>query len=216
MLKENTDMPGVRGRPRKELLTPDIDWFKRKFRSIGLNQKEIAQAIGRHAAVLTRSLKGERRFDLDDVVKLANTLKVPLDEVARRLGYIFEARGTPIVGKVTGDGKVSQVTSRKGGFVATSDFPLDAVAYVAETEGSALAPYHGATFVTASGTGPAAPDVIGRLCIVEADDYLVPMLGLLGKAPSRGAVSLTVFGTGETFTLKAVHRASIVLAILFP
>lgn len=215
MLEEKTEMAGARGRPRKEVLTPDIDWFKRQFRGAGLNQKEIALAIGRHAAVLTRSLKGERRFDLDDVVKLANTLKVPLDEVAKRLGYVFEARGIPIVGKVTGDGKVSQVTSRKGGFIATSDFPLDAVAYVAETEGSPLSPYNGATFVTASGAGPAAPDVVGRLCIVEADEHLVPMLGILGKAASRGAVTLTIFGTGETFTLKTVHRASIVLAILF-
>jgi hypothetical protein len=166
---------------------------------------------------MTRSLKGERRFDFDDAVALSNLIKQPLDEIAKHLGYKLEPRGVEIVGKITGDGRISTVSGRKGELSEVLGLPGGAQAYIAETRGTPLEAYDGAIVVVAEPAKnvPVPPDAFGRLCIVEADGQMVPLIGTLGKAPQRGSVALSIFGTGEQITLHRLHRAAIVLAITF-
>lgn len=205
------------GRPPKERLKIDSDWFNDRLKARGLSQRAAAQIIGRHASVFTRSLKGTRRFDVDDIVSLRSVLQCSSDDILRRLGYPVESYGVPIIGKITSDGRVSTVTGRKGGTVSIPDMPADARAYVVEADGGTLAAYANAAFIVQEGPAGATikPEVFGRLCIVEADPHITPVLGVLGKAPQRGAVALTLFQSSEVIQLQKIHRCSEVLAIVF-
>jgi transcriptional regulator with XRE-family HTH domain len=213
--KVGRPLGGKGGRPPRTPIKPNREWFKELLSHQHMTQAQLAAAINRHSSVLSKSLKGERRMDLDDVVGISNTLGVSPDDVIANLGYSVQPRGVPIVGKVTGEGRVSTVTARKGVLFRALQMPPDAEALVLETEGSKLAAYNGAVvvYMKTSSETPVPPDSIGRLCVVEADDHLVPILGVLKRAPQRNAVLLEVFGTGTEMTVHKLHRASIVLAI---
>lgn len=216
-----TAIEGVSVMPRrrrpKEPLSIDSAWFNDRLRARGLSQRAAASIIGRHASIFSRSLKGARRFDVDDIVSLRSVLQCSSDEILRRLGYPVESQGVPIVGKITSDGRISTVTGRKGGQVSLPDMPADAKAYVVEADSGALAAYADAAVIVQEGPagGTVKPEVFGRLCIVEADPHLTPVLGVLGKAPQRGSVALTMFQTAEAIQLQKIHRCSEVLAIVF-
>lgn len=205
------------GRPKASRPTADFEWIKHRCAELGLTQADLARALRRDSSMITRSLQGSRAFDGNDIAGLASALQVSTDEVHRRLGHPVPSAGVVIVGKITGDAKVSTVSARKGGRVRAIDIPAGAEAYVAETHGSPLEAFAGAHFIAAAVNhdAPVPPDSFGRLCIVEADVHLVPMLGTLGKATQRGHVMLTLFGSGEQITVQHVHRASPVLAIIF-
>lgn len=204
---------------RKKTARPPVDaaWIVARCKELGLTQADLARALRRDSSMITRSLQGARSFDGSDIAGLAQTLQVSTDEIHRRLGHPVPRRGVIVAGKITGDAKVSTVSARKGATVRNLELPPDAEAYVAETEGTALEPYHGATFVVSAmdARNPAPFEAFGRLCIVEADNNLVPYLGTLSKASTRAAVRLTLFGTGGVVTVREVHRASPVLAIFF-
>lgn len=209
-------MSTTRGRPKSEPMELDVDWIKERLRELNLKQADLAAALGRNPSLITRSLQGARAFDARDVVELSRVLKVSTDEILRRIGYDVATRGAPIVGKLMGTGQVSPVGARRGLAARSLDFPANAEAIIAETEGSPLAGYHGATFVVegVNESNPAPMGNVGKLCVVEADEHLVPYVGTLGKGP-RGAATLEVLGTGEKLTVHRVHRASAVLAIVF-
>lgn len=210
-------MQARKGRPPAVRSLIDLEWIKSRSRELGLTQADLARALTRDSSMITRSLKGERTFDGTDIAHLASVLQVSTDEIHRRLGHEVAARGVAVAGRVTGDARVSTVAARKGARIRALELPAGCEAYVAETKGTPLAAYDGASFVVApmDTRHPVPPDAFGRLCIIEADSHLVPMLGTLGKAPARGAVLLTLFGAGETLTVHTVHRASPVLAIYF-
>lgn len=207
----------TRGRKPTPRGVVDAAWIVTRCKELGLTQADLARALRRDSSMITRSLQGGRAFDGADIAGLAATLQVSTDEIHRRLGHPVPSRGVVVAGKITGDAKVSTVSARKGALVRSLELPPDAEAYIAETEGTPLEEYHGACFVVAAmdARQPAALEAFGRLCVVEADDLLVPLLGTLGKAPSRAGVRLTLFGTNETMNVKKVHRASPVLAIYF-
>ena len=202
-----------------ERRTPDTDWFKRKIRASGLEQRALAEKIGKDHTAFSRMVTGKRPWSLSDIVVVANEMGWPVEDLIRHAGYPeLQSRGLSIKGKITADAKVSTVTPRKGEttVAVSTGFPRGAVAYIGDMEGSALAAYHGAEFIAPGDPANGKVETaLGRLAIVEADDHLTPLLGVIGKGSHRQTVNLTLFGTGEVLPLKAVHRATVVLAIVF-
>jgi len=207
------------GMPRKpsEPRYPNRAWFKRQLG--GMDQKDLAKKIGKDPTHFSRLLSGERPISVNDVVKMANEKGWAVDEIIREFGYPELLHTTlPIKGKITADAKVWPVSSRKSeaSSVQVSGYPKDSVAYVADMAGGSLAPYHGATFVLpGSADEKLPPSAFGRLVMVEVDDHLTPLLGVIGKGPQRHTLNLTLFGSDKVLTIKQVHYTAVVLAIVF-
>lgn len=208
-------LTGKRKRTPAEPIPVDIDWFRARLKDRNITQRSLAAALKKDAAVLTRILQGKREFEASDVAVIAELLQENTDEVLRRLGAPVVARGVRIAGKITPDGRVSTVSARKGALMHSIDMPANAEALIAETEGGPLGAYNGAAFIyTPTSTDDPAPhECFGRLCIIEADNHLTPLLGTLAKASERGKVTLEVFGSEEKISVSKVHRASAVVAI---
>lgn len=210
-----------RGRPRALHRTPDRDWFEQELDRAGYSQNEIARQMGKHGSLVSLTLGGAREAKIEEAILFSRLLNHPIDLILRKMGYDeLKPPAVRVVGRVTGDASVSSVTAKRGSFAAPG-VPAKSVAYLADTDGSALNAYHGAAFVVAdpeetNGDGTFPLSAFGRLCIVEAEDHKLPLLGTLGKAPSRGAVTLTLFVTHETIALTKPLRASPVLAIIWP
>jgi transcriptional regulator with XRE-family HTH domain len=65
----------------------DRMWFRLALVRAGLrNQSEVARQLGLDKSAFSRTLRGERRLQLDEVKKLASVLGVPQDEVLRHAG----------------------------------------------------------------------------------------------------------------------------------
>jgi hypothetical protein len=207
------------GRPRIDTTSVDKDWFVKRLREVGLtSQADLARGIESSRVLLTRSLKGDRPFTAKEVASLAAILRTSSDEVLRHIGMPIPPRGALVSGKITGEGKVSTVVARKGALFPYAEAPGGAEALIAETEGTPLASYHGATFVYLPATEdqPVPPAAMGSWCVVEVDDHLTPFIGALRKGPHRQAMVLEIFGTNQKMEVRAVHRMSPILSIHFP
>lgn len=63
-----------------------MDWIRERLKSIGATQEQLAQAIGRDRAVVSRILQGRQRLRLDWAAAFANILQMPLAEFLRLSG----------------------------------------------------------------------------------------------------------------------------------
>lgn len=198
--------------------TIDVAWFAKRRQAVGVTQEDMAEAIGRSKSLITKILKGERTLDAADVAGFAKVLQVSPDEILRRLGLDAAAAGVPIVGKVLGDGRVSYMSSKVGQRLPIAPPAARAEALIAETNGTALASFDGAAFIFVRSTAekPVPPNAFGRLCIIEAEGQIVPLLATMARPNERGRASLEVFQTGEKITTPNVLRASPVLQVVFP
>ncbi|MFZ5930011.1 MAG: UbiX family flavin prenyltransferase [Pseudomonadota bacterium] len=61
-------------------------WIKQKLKSIGATQGQLAHAIGRDRAVISRILQGKQPLRLDWVDAFAQVLQVPATELLRQAG----------------------------------------------------------------------------------------------------------------------------------
>lgn len=208
-----------RGRPKNEVLVIDKPWLTTQLARTGFRSfTQLARHIGLDKAAMLRSLKGERAFTSKDIANMAEALQVNVDVVMRHVGFKVPTRGVPIVGKVTHDARVSSVSAQKGVPFHPDDLPPDAVALVIDAPNGPLSFMHESTLVyRPQALGEPVPvSIIGTLCILECDDHLTPFLGHLQKGSSRQTSTLTLFGTGEKFSVAKVHSASPILAIHFP
>ena len=207
-----------RGRPRAETRTVDADWFKSRLQKAKLSQRGLAALLTRDVAILNRTLLGTREATAGEVARIAEILGVETDEILRRLGYEVKPRGVVLSGALRADGRITTITARAGQYLNLASVSgADIRALIAETKGGPLEPYDGAVIVyqeSAARTVP--PDAIGRLCVVESAEEVVPLLGTLSRADRRGAVKFSPFGGGETRDLTGIVRASVVLRIILP
>lgn len=216
---EPAPMQAQRGRPRLEPLSVDRAWFVDQLRRRKLSQGELARMLHKDASTITHVLSGAHRVKLDDAVAIATLLKVDISTVLRKLGYDVEGRSFTIRGAVRESGQITSISARSGSTTRIDIPPAATSALICEARSGALAAYDGAMFLYAEADGPGShfpPDSLGRLCIVEAAEQVVPLLGVLTKGPSRGATyTLHPFGGGESMQLREVFRAMPVLAIIF-
>jgi hypothetical protein len=193
----------------------DGEWFRARMRELNVSGRQLAAQLQRDPALVSRSLAGERTFDARDVVGLAQILEVSPEEILVRMGFTVGCFGVPIIGRVLGDGRVSTVTPRKGELVANVKTAREARALVVEADKGDFAPYNGAAFVyTPDPATPVPVTAFGRLCVVECDEEIVPILAVVGRADSRGRSRLTVFATGEEKTAVKVHSAAPIVKIV--
>lgn len=208
-----------RGRPQNPKLAIDQQWFSQRMKERGIKYlSDLGSEIGLTKSLITKTMtSGTRLPTASDVAGLAVALRVPTDEVMRRLGYKVHQTGIPIVGRITTDGRISPIIAKRGSLFKTDDVPLTAEALVAEVDSGPLAFVNGATFVYLPSPQTAAvpPSAMGRLCIVEADSHLTPFLAILSNVTIRSGATLHGFGTHEKITVRQVHRASPVLSIHF-
>ena len=207
----------ARGRPRKDVISVDTAWFEKQMKGLSLSQRGLAAKLTRDVSIINRTLNGSREATAGEVASMSGLLGVPPDEVLRRLGYSVRPPGVTITGALRADGRVTTITAQSGRWqefppVATADRAL-----IAETHGGPLAAYHGAVFCyLESPARTVPPDAIGRLCVVEAADEVVPVLGVLSKADRRGQLRFTPFSGGDDRELSNVIRAHVISRIIFP
>ncbi len=72
----------------------NLTWIKQKLKSIGASQGDLAAAIGRDRAVVSRILQGKQPLRLDWAEAFADVLQVPLTELLRETG-LESGRNTP-------------------------------------------------------------------------------------------------------------------------
>lgn len=205
-----------KGRPRLVPLVPDIEWFKARLKSRRLSQRQLAAELGKDASLITRSLQGNRRMSLDELVSTARLLRASPAEVLRALGYEVEMPGVQLTGCIRDGAQVSAITTRAGETYSPEQSTPETRGLVFQTKAGPLAAYDGAVLVyEESAAGKVPPACFGRLCVVEAEGQIAPLVGVLGKAASRGAVSLTLFGSGDVLEVAQVIRASPVVALHF-
>lgn len=204
-----------RGRPKQESLKVDTKWFDNLVRTRFPTQAAMNRTMKMHPSVYSRGKGGKRSFSILHLIALHETFRIPLNELLHRMGYKVPRQGVRVIGKITGDSKASTVSARRGDTAVIGDFPSGARAYLAETQKSILAAYHGAAFVCQE-TDSVPAEAFGRLCVVGADEHLLPILGTIDKALGRQPMTLTVFGTSERIPVQKLHSVSIVVAIVFP
>ncbi len=61
-------------------------WIKQKLKYMGITQDQLAQAIGRDRAVVSRILQGKQPLRLDWAEAFANVLQVPTEELLHHCG----------------------------------------------------------------------------------------------------------------------------------
>lgn len=202
------------GEPKKRLKV-DKDWFAGRMAAAGYKKfAPLAQDIGIRREMFTRSLSGERPFTVEDVIAIAKIFRTTTDEVFAHVGYDLPKRGVKIIGIVRDDGRVSTVTSKKGGVFEMTQPPEGAQAIVGEMSSAAMAGYNGATFVCVP-MPPGLPAAAGQLCLVEIEGHVTPYLGKVIKGSSRGKAALEVFGSGEKIDLDQVNSLSPVAFVYF-
>jgi len=196
----------------------DVKWFNARRLELGVEQNDIAQAIGRSKSMISRILSGQRTLDAHDVAGLANILRTSPDEILRRLGIQVAAPGVKVTGAVLPDGRISNVSAKVGTEISVPGVPATAEAVIAASDGPSLATFAGAVFVfvRSDASNPVPPDTFGRLCVIEAEGQMVPVLATMVKTPERGKMTLEVFQTGEKVMTPRILRASAVIQIIFP
>lgn len=68
----------------------DKGWFKSALRKSGKTSADLAEAIGRDRAVISRIMNGHQALSLEYAKLIAAALGVPLDELLRRSGALEE------------------------------------------------------------------------------------------------------------------------------
>lgn len=216
---EPKEMQAQRGRPRLEPLSVDRQWFVEQLRRRKLSQSELARLLHKDSSTITHILTGAHRIKLDDAVSVAGILRTDIATVLRKLGYDVSSHNATIRGAVKGNGQITAISPRSGSAMSVTVPPAATSALICEARTDPMAAYDGAVFLYAEAEGPGSyvpPDAIGRLCIVEAADQVVPLLGVLSKGPARTSpFTLHPLGGGDAIPLRDIYRAMPVLAIHF-
>lgn len=172
---------------------PDRKWIVGRLDGVGLSTTKAAERLDKAQNVFLRMLNGTRPIRVGEAVAMARLLRTPLDELVRHLGYDVPPSSVPIIGIVTGDGRVSllppaQQTRIEGPTGISSNF----VALEARTAHTPLALYHGTVLYYVPSEG-LRPDAFGRLSVIEVADETAAIVGILDKA-GFGRAAVTVYG----------------------
>jgi hypothetical protein len=200
---------------------PVIDkaWFEGRMRALRIpSWAQVAREIGIEKSMLTRSLQGTRLFTASDVLLMSRVLNAPVEELYRRIGFHVPKKGVPIVGVVRDGGKVSTISAYRGKMFEMLDPPPGAKAIIGELHDARSAVCDGATFIysEADDGNPTPIGAFGQLCVVEAEGYATPLLGVIVKGQGRGKIAIRLFGTDKVDQLETVYRVSPVSMIVFP
>lgn len=148
-------------------------FFRDAFRDRNLSLRQVATRLGmKHHSQLSLLLKGSRRMQLDEAIKLSNLLATPLTTVIAQAGYpevMREGRRISIVGALREGGIVEDVppmTQRVAVPPSLADVQLG---IQARTAGTDLMWMDRWVFFCGAKERPSA-ESIGRLCYTKIKD----------------------------------------------
>lgn len=179
--------------------TPDAAWFAVRSKEVGLSQRKLAGAIGLDPSSFNRSLRGDRRWQLEDLLGMCEALDVSAAELLPRIGFPPTSGGVPIIGTLRGDGVVSFEGSEHDGTFAVQppEAPPLTRAFVADTAHSPLDRVdQGIYYVAHRDTVDVS--VLGRLCFVEYGDPKVTVFATITRASARGKFIVRENATNST------------------
>lgn len=204
----------------------DRKWFERRLAELGYkSQAELARKVEVSTSQLSLVLDGKRNAHLDLAKALAQALKVPLLDLAKRLnGPMMDAleavaeieRGSTLelAGSIDGEFQVDLTPEgRRRRLVRLDlDAPAGAVALEYHTAGTAAAMFNGMVAVVLEKREVDADAMVGRYNVVwlPTGPALMRVVSL-GKTPGR--FNLSVANCADIEDAEVTHYAP-VLAIM--
>lgn len=85
---------------------PDVQWFKSRLKSAGLQIKDAAEEFGLPPNKLWQMLATRRRVQPEELATWARILKAPMSTIFKQLDYPWEAGGVPVDGIVAATGVI--------------------------------------------------------------------------------------------------------------
>lgn len=173
-------------------------WLEERLHSLNLKKKDLADAIEKPASRITDLLKGERRLQISEAVKLAGRLKCSLHEIYSVFGITARNKG---YGKLLISGYIDATT---GAMIARSDMageileeidaPFPGYEGIAvRIKGTSMSPrYRDGEIVGFSRDGQDIKHLINQEVVVETEDgrILLKTLHLGTRADKYTLVSL--------------------------
>jgi DNA-binding XRE family transcriptional regulator len=159
-------------------MTVNTRWFQDRVRDADMSQTKLAKLLGIDKSALSLMFNGKREMKMDEAVRIAEVLGLPIDDVMAHAG-VKVPKGPSSVAVVATIDATNEVHSKKAGGRVNSpaELPKDAVAARCEDRGSVM---YGWTFYYVP-SASVSPDALERLCIVRLVNGAQYLL-----TPSRG------------------------------
>jgi transcriptional regulator with XRE-family HTH domain len=168
MIYNRVEFFQTKGRP----VSFDRAWFQNRLKAVEVSQRQLAKHLGIDPASVTQTFKGERELKIEEAKKIAEVLKVGMNEVLRRAGIDVkdDIHMTPVVGYMDGRGEVTFVAhGSEDRVVGPADLPADAIAIQARTAMSKMASLD--RWILFLSMAKEQPDALaGRLCLAGCRD----------------------------------------------
>lgn len=173
---------------------PDQEWFRRRMKSLGLLNKDVAAQFGVHPNKVWMMIAGEKGIKPAEILAWAKLLRAPVPTIWQAFGYPWPAATVPIAGLIRADGRVSRDS---GGRSAPSpvDAPEGLAAIVLGHDVPALGLKRGA-FLYYRPVDRIDVSAVGRLAVVGLGDQPAPVVGVL-DATALGRVRVVILGGAE-------------------
>lgn len=173
---------------------PDQEWFRRRIKSRGLLNKDVAEAFGVHPNKVWMMIAGEKGIKPVEMLTWARILGVPVPVVWRAFGLPWPDITVPVAGLIRADGRVTPEAGERSA-PAPVDDPAGLAALAVGHDVPALGLRRGA-FLYYRPVDRMDVSAVGRLAVVGLGDQPAPVVGVL-DATALGRVRVVVLGGAE-------------------
>lgn len=189
----------------------DVRWFDDQLEQAGLTRTTLAARWGGHANLVGRLLRGDKQLDATEALAVAAALNVPVTEIIRRMGYECPRPVAPVVGELRPDGQVLLRAGARETVLAPEDAGAGLVAVDVAVTIESLSLYP-RSFLFYRPSDRIEPSAIGRVCIIEANDCPLPLVGKLDPALAGESV-VRIFGGPQVVRTRELTSATPLLWI---
>lgn len=184
-------------------------WFLDQLRARNETQASLARHLKVDRSQISLLLAGKRRLQMDMAERIANFLRVPVEEVIENAGIKINRRsGSDVPVRLVGaldENMVVKPSAKGDESCVASGVPSGAVAVRARTAGTAIDWIDGWTFFFEPSSG-VDPSLIAELCVAE-DVNGVRRIGNLRRGYDEGTYNMvTPAGRVENLFIKNATR----------
>ena len=187
----------------------DRDWIAERRRQLGLTAERVGEEFGIPAAQVWR-LVHERAPRVDELIKLAQLLQIPLKMAAVKWGYVLDddARNSvPIVGEVRGGGEITR--GAFGRVEAPSDAGEDMRAVTVISHNASIGLLSGSVAYYREAPGAVSLEAAGRMCVARAEGWAAERVCIVVSVSSRDGSGVVSDGITEARAPKIVAASPI-------